>query len=221
MNNIQIETGLFITFEGIDGCGKSTQSSLFAQSLIQNGYKVKIVRDPGSTTVSESIRHLLLDKSHTMMSPWTELLLYEAARAQLVEESIKPALNQGDIVICDRFYDSTTAYQGFARNLDFDIITQANKIGSCGVNPNYTFYIDMKPQDALRRKKGNISHDRMESEGLEFQTNVRKGYLKIAKASPQRFIVINGYGSIDDIQNNIWKYIQDKKNIKGGPHEKR
>lgn len=199
-------TGRFITFEGIDGSGKSTQAVRFAKVLADSGFETLVVRDPGSTKVSESIRELLLNEEYINMSAVTELLLYEAARAQLVQEIIKPALECGKVVICDRFYDSTTAYQGYARQLNMTIVDRANQIGSCGLVPDLTFYIDMKPQDTLKRiKKDNLKSDRMEAEGLSFQSKVRFGYLEIAELYPQRFMIIDGNDTIANVHKQIIK----------------
>jgi len=203
--------GLFITFEGIDGSGKSTQVDKLKDYLCYKRFKVITLRDPGSTAISEKIRTILLDKENIAMSSWTELLLYESARAQLVEQIIKPALNEGKIVLCDRFYDSTTAYQGYARKLDMDIIRQANKIGSCGLSPHFSLFIDVKPEIVFERiKKIKHSQDRMESEGLEFQRAVRQGYLDIAERYPNRFKIIPGHESIENVHkiiiNNLLEY---------------
>lgn len=198
--------GVFVTFEGIDGSGKSTQAARFADVLAESGCDTLLVRDPGSTKLSENIRTLLLDAAHTHMSPVTELLLYEAARAQMVQEIIEPALATGAIVISDRFYDSTTAYQGYARELDLKMVFAANRIGSCGLAPHMTFYIDVKPEDALARiKKTNLKTDRMEAEGVIFQSRVREGYLEIARQHPQRFFVVDGNHSIEKVHDNILK----------------
>jgi dTMP kinase len=194
----------FVTFEGIDFSGKSIQAKLLYEKLLEKKKEVFLFRDPGTTAISESIREILLDTSHTQMSPWTELLLYEAARAQMVEECFQP--NSRCIIICDRFFDSTTAYQGYARNLDLVLVRQANEIGSCGVVPAMTFLIDVEPKTALERKKRlKKKSDRMEAEGLDFQTRVRLGYLDIARAEPERVVVVNGHGSIEDIHRQIWQ----------------
>ncbi len=204
-------TGLFITFEGIDACGKSTQAELLYEFLRKNGVNAIRLRDPGTTAISESIRHILLDNKNSNMSAWTELLLYEAARAQMVEQTIRPALQNGTIVLCDRFYDSTTAYQGFARGLDLDIVHQANKIGSIQLKPDLTFYIDVDPIIAAARKVklGEVA-DRMEAEGLTFQEKVRHGFRDIQKSHPDRVKLIDGHRAIDDIQDEIRTIFSEK-----------
>ena len=196
--------GLFITFEGIDACGKTTQIRLLYEFIRKTGKAVLQLRDPGTTTLSEKIRAILLDRSHTNMAAWTELLLYQAARAQMVQETILPALESGTIVLCDRYYDSTTAYQGYGRGLDLETVAQANRIGSCGIVPDLTFCIDIDPEIAATRKKHlGIRSDRMEAEGLEFQTKVRHGFKQIHKKEPKRLLLINGFQTIEAIQQEI------------------
>lgn len=203
--------GYLITFEGIDLSGKSVQADLLYQRLTQSGYDSIFFRDPGTTRISERIREILLNRDHREMSPWTELLLYEAARAQMVEEYIKPALAKGCIVVGDRLYDSTTAYQGYGRQLDLKLVFQANKIGACGICPNLTFLIDIDPQVALSRqsqRKGKT--DRLEKEDQSFHKRVRNGYLQIAKNEASRFIVIDGTRSIESIKKEIWGIVEQK-----------
>ena len=200
--------GLFITFEGIDASGKSTQAELLHEFLSKKGVSAIRLRDPGATPISESIRHILLDNKNTAMSPWTELLLYEAARSQMVDESIRPALESGTIVICDRFYDSTTAYQGYARGLDLDVVHRANSIGSVGLVPDLTFYVDVDPKIAAERKvKLGKAADRMEAEGLAFQEKVRHGFRELQKTDPERVKLIDGHREIKEIQNDIQKIV--------------
>jgi len=205
------ENGFFLTFEGVDACGKSTQAELLHEFLRKNGQKTIHLRDPGATPISESIRKILLDNKNAAMSAWTELLLYEAARAQMVEESIRPALKEGTIVLCDRFYDSTTAYQGYGRGLDLDIVSHANIIGSVGLVPDLTFFIDVDPGEAAQRKKrlGDIA-DRLEAEGLAFQEKVRHGFRKIHQLEPDRVKWIDGFRSIEEIQSEIQSILKNE-----------
>lgn len=204
-------SGFFVTFEGIDACGKSTQAELLYKYLHSKGLKVRQLRDPGTTAISEVIRTILLDNKNAEMSAWTELLLYEAARAQMVEENIKPALAQGTIVLCDRYYDSTTAYQGYGRGLNINSVIEANQIGSLGIVPDLTFLIDVKPNIAVERKKNfNARSDRLESEGIQFQERVRKGYLQLSQNEPDRIITINGQRSIQTIHEQIKKIFNEK-----------
>jgi dTMP kinase len=208
--------GSFITFEGIDACGKSTQIGLLYEFLRRNDFDVIHLRDPGTTTISESIRHILLNIENSVMSAWTELLLYEAARAQLVEETIRPALQRGAIVLCDRFYDSTTAYQGYGRGLDLNMVQRANVIGSLGLVPDLTFFLDIDPRRAVeRKKKFGAAADRLEAEGLAFQNKVRRGFREVQKSEPQRVKLIDGYRSIETIRLEIESVIANLLAISG------
>ncbi len=196
--------GLFITFEGIDYSGKSLQCRMFCERL-QKTKPVLALRDPGANRISEKIRAILLDKEMSEMAPITELLLYEAARSQMVSRQIKPALAENVTVVCDRFYDSTSAYQGYARGLDAQLVQQANRIGSCGLRPDHTFLLDIDPDRAYQRKKASgCEMDRIELEGRAFQTQVREGYLCVAREEPERISVIDGDAGADDIHQKIW-----------------
>ncbi len=198
--------GKFITFEGIDYSGKSVQAKQLLENLKLQNIPCTALRDPGATRISEKIRGILLDNDHNEMTKWTELLLYEAARAQMVEESIIPALKKGEIVVCDRFYDSTSAYQGFGRELDLEMVNRANSIGSVGLVPDLTFLIDIDVKSALeRRLRVNEKADRLEAQGDAFQERVRKGYLAIAEQEAGRFRVINGDDSVGNIARDIFK----------------
>jgi dTMP kinase len=199
----------FITFEGIDFSGKSVQCKLLLQWLLTFTDAV-LCRDPGTTQISEKIRVLLLSRENHEMSPWTELLLYEAARAQMVQEIIRPALSAGKAVICDRFYDSTTAYQGYARDLDLDTIQAANRIGSCDMVPDVTFFLDIEPEIAMARQKNDYLQDRLEVQGIQFQKAVRLGYLQIAQAEPNRIKVVNGQRDIDSVHHEIIHILQSQ-----------
>jgi dTMP kinase len=199
-------SGLFITFEGVDGSGKSTQAALFCERLARAGGALLTLRDPGATAISERIRAILLDRGSSEMSPWTELLLYEAARAQMTEELILPALAAGRIVVCDRYYDSTTAYQGFGRQMDLALVHQANRIGSCGLVPDATFLIDTALDVVnLRLSSRAGDADRMEAAGDEFHERVRQGYLQLAGQEQERIHVIPGNRPIESIQSHIWQ----------------
>ncbi len=207
-----MKKGVFVTFEGIDYSGKSVQAELLHKACKTMNRSV-FFRDPGATRISEQIRSILLDNSHQEMSSWTELLLYEAARAQLVAEKIQPELAMNTIVICDRFYDSTTAYQGHARGLDLPAVERANRLGSCGLDPDVTFLLDVEPRRALLRKKESDRDDRMEAEGLAFQNQVRRGYLEIADQYPMRIIVIDGHAEVASIHKKICRIFEKRFNI--------
>jgi len=200
--------GLFITFEGIDGCGKTTQAELLCRRLEDAGYEVVFVRDPGGTRISERIRELLLDRQLREMAPVTELLLYEAARAQLVAEQIQPALGAGKIVVSDRFFDSTTAYQGYGRGIDLALISKANELGSLGLRPDLTFFIDVPVEEGARRlHRLGGERDRLESEDRQFQERVRKGYLKLARSEAARVVVVDGLRPADEISQEVWQKV--------------
>ncbi len=200
----------FISFEGIDFCGKSTQIALLVEKLKSRGLTVLVVREPGGTAISEKIRQILLDKSHAEMHPRTEILLYSAARSQLVHQAILPALEAGHYVIADRYYDSTTAYQGYGRNLDIEMVQKLNEFATSNLKPYRTFFIDISPEEAERRRieKQKLEKDRMESEDIEFYRRIRNGFLSISKKEPQRFIIINGERSIEEIAADIWQQIR-------------
>ena len=174
--------GLFVTFEGIDGSGKSTQIEMLSEDLRKEGIPYILIREPGATAIGEKIRTILLDKANSKMHARTELLLYEAARAQIVEEKIKPELEKGTVVICDRFYDSTVAYQGYARGLELSAIDSLNRWSTDELAPDITFLFDLSEEEAYRRRNGREgAEDRLEAEGLAFMKKVRDGYLELAK----------------------------------------
>lgn len=195
---------MFITFEGIDFCGKSTQVELLKKYLLSLNKKVEIIREPGGTEISEIVRSVLLDKKHNRMRMETEIFLFSASRAQLVREKIQPAINQGTYVISDRFHDSTTAYQGYGRGIDLETVMYINKLAIDGAIPDITFIIDIPVQVANERKigKGESGLDRMELADNNFFERVRNGYLTIAK-NAKRFRVIDGTKSIEEINKQI------------------
>ena len=192
--------GIFITFEGIDGCGKSTQCEMLKDFLKDQNKDFIFVREPGGTIIGERIREILLDKKNSQMTARTELLLFEAARAQITDEVIKPALEEGKIVLCDRFFDSSSAYQGMARGMGMDFVSGLNMAATGGLAPDITFFFDISAEEALERrgKRGEAS-DRIELAGLKFQEDVRRGYIEIAKNSEGRVITIDATKSIDEI----------------------
>lgn len=204
------KNGFFITFEGIDGCGKTTQLKLAAKFLKSNGLIPVILREPGSTPVSEKVRKILLDKK-LVINPLSELMLYEAARAELVQQIISPALKKSKIVLCDRFYDSTTAYQGYGRGIDVQLIKKLNNqaVGRC--HPDQTFIIDVDYKTSLYRRKRNI--DRLESESKAFFNKVRMGFLEIARREKKRIVVIDGRNPIDDIFQEVRSCLKRKMKI--------
>ncbi|OUO59859.1 dTMP kinase [Olsenella sp. An270] len=190
--------GVFITLEGADGCGKSTQASLIADALEASGREVVRLREPGGTPISEKVRALLLDPANDEMVPECELMLYEASRAQLTRQVIEPALARGAVVLCDRYYDSTYAYQAGGRALDDALVRRANLLGSCGVVPDRTLVFDLEPAVAYARATAGGA-DRMEAEGLAFQERVRDAYLRLAAEEPSRVRVIDASGERDEV----------------------
>ena len=199
--------GLFITFEGCEGAGKSLQCKKLRAFLLKRGVDAVLTREPGGTTVGEQIRGVILDTNNTRMSPVAEVLLYAAARAQHVNEVIKPALEDGRIVICDRFIDSSVAYQGDARGLLPETIAEVNRFATGGLQPDVTFFIDIEPEDSFARKNARSGRDRIEMEAMAFHRRVYEGYKRIAAADANRVVTIDGYrgsGAVHaDIVNKI------------------
>lgn len=195
--------GHFITVEGIDGVGKSTQAALIEAVLDSAGYDVLRLREPGGVKISEQIRAILLDPANAEMGDVCELLLYEAARAQLVHQVIRPALAAGKTVVCDRFCDSTTAYQAFADGLDRNMVSQANELAVDGCRPDLTFVFDLPVEDALRRRSGREAEDRLELKGLEFQERVAAGFRAVAADEPDRVKLIDAGESIAEVFSGV------------------
>jgi len=200
--------GVFITFEGIDGCGKSTQTSMCRTWLEELGRTVLLVREPGGTKIGERIRELLLDKKNSSMAPMTELFLFEAARAQIVEEVIKPALSEGKIVICDRFFDSSYAYQGCARGLGPEMVSRLNMDATGGLAPDITFFLDINVEGAIKRRNvRGEEKDRIESAGDAFQEKVRQGFIRAA-SEDGRIVTVDASLSPDEIFAQIREKIE-------------
>ncbi len=193
--------GRLITFEGIDGSGKSTQASLLAESLRLRGLTVHFLREPGGTAVGERIREVLLDRSHSEMTPFAELFLYLAARAQITGEIILPALDRGEVVVMDRYLDSSVAYQGAARGLGVDLVMGLNSVAAYGLVPDRTYLVDCDPKTALSRT--SATPDRLESEGKAFMSKVREGFLSISRSEPARVMVLDGSLPIGDLAERI------------------
>jgi len=205
---MKTKKGIFITFEGIEGCGKSTQAELLASYLKKRGRRVFLTREPGGPKISEDIREILLKKENSEMLPETELLLYMASRSQHTGEWIIPKLAEGIIVISDRYYDSSLAYQGVARKLDINIIDTITTFSTFGLKPDLTFLIDLSAEIGLSRiLKKNA--DRLEQESHVFHEKVRKGFLEIAGKEKERYIVIDGNLTIDGIHEEIVKSIEN------------
>jgi len=198
---------IFISFEGIDGCGKSTQVDLLIKKL--NSLKIRslLVREPGGSKIAENIRSILLDNSNRLMSNETEALLMTASRAQLTREVIIPKLNEGFVVVADRFQDSTIAYQGGGRGLDISFLEMLNLFATNHLIPNMTFYIDISAKEGLKRTISN-EFDRIENAGEAFQVRVRNEYLKLTKKEPQRVFLVDGTKTVTEIHEEIWSKIE-------------
>lgn len=202
---------MFISFEGIDLTGKSTQIELLKNYFIKKKKKVFVVREPGGTYISEKIRDILLDKSNKGMFPMTEFFLFSASRYQLTEEIIRPLLKKNYFVICDRYFDSSTAYQGYGGKLDIRIINKINNIASNFLEPDITFLIDLSLQATEKRRElANKSHDRMEAKEKSYFRKVRAGYLQLAELNKKRFYVLDGEKSIEELHTEIINVISKK-----------
>ncbi len=200
MSNAMPDRGILVTVEGIDGCGKSTQARLIARALEHAGRDVLTLREPGGVAISEKVRALLLDPANAEMDEVCELLLYEAARAQLVAERIRPALAEGKVVVCDRFFDSTTCYQGFAGGLDHGDVMRANALAVGECRPALTLVYDIDPALAARRRAGREgAEDRIEARGLAYQERVSQGFRAIAAAEPDRVRLIDAARGVGEV----------------------
>ena len=205
---------MFITFEGIEGCGKSTQAKRLVNRLRELAVPLVFTLEPGGTSVGQKIRRILLDSRNQHLSPLAELLLYAADRAQHVEEIIKPALEQEKWVLCDRFFDATTVYQGYARGLDMKLIVTLNEKASPGIRPDITFLIDCAVEVGLERalKRNKIQfqegQDRFEREKKDFHEAVREGYLTMAMEDRERFVVVDGTLKEDELEEIIFKHVE-------------
>lgn len=216
--------GFFITFEGIEGCGKSTQINLLEKVLAEKDIPFSLTREPGGTEIGAKIRSILLDTNNRDIRPATELLLYAADRAQHVESVIRPALSEGKVLICDRYFDATTAYQGNARGLDSELILSLNRIASSGLTPDLTFLIDCPVEigleRAIQRSEDEAPEEmRFEKEALSFHHKVREGYLKIAESNPERVKIINGNRPVEKVHEEIAGILMEAIKKKNGTGE--
>jgi dTMP kinase len=206
---------LFITLEGGEGSGKTTQIRRLKRYLVRRGIPCHVTREPGGCPIGEKVRKILLDPGHHMMTPLSELFLYEAARAQHVKEVIEPLLKRGVTVICDRFADATTAYQGYGRRLNLPWVESLNRLATGGRRPDVTFLLDCPPGKGLERalgrnQRGNLDKEgRFEEEGLSFHRLVRKGYLAIARKEPQRVRIIDARQGEDKVFDKIREIVDE------------
>ena len=203
----------FITFEGVEGCGKTTQIRRLARILEDQGYRVTLTREPGGCPIADQIRGILLNAANSAMTPLAELLLYAAARAQHLNEVIRPALEAGRVVLCDRFTDATLAYQGYGRQLDQGIINELNRLATGALRPDCTILLDCPVEIGLTRAMARINagagarEERFELESRQFHERVRAGYLHLAAREPDRFITVDAGGAMDDITAAIVKQL--------------
>ncbi len=197
--------GTFIVIEGPDGSGKSTQLQLLAQNMQTSGFAVVTTREPGGTALGERIRQLLLERSF-LPEPSTELLLFAAARAELVAKVIAPALAASQNVVCDRFAASTVAYQGYGLGINLDIIASVNKLATGGLEPDVYFLLDIPPDIGLRRKRGSVN--RIDERELDFHSRVRNGYLEMARSRPDLWVVLDGSKPPEELASQIWDRVK-------------
>lgn len=206
----------FITFEGIEGCGKTTQLRLLARRLEQAGHAVTVTREPGGCPIADQIRNILLDAENQAITPLTELLLYAAARSQHMSEVVTPALDAGGIVLCDRFTDATIAYQGYGRKLDLEVIHKLNQLATSGIGPDLTVLLDCPAETGLKRAISRINNapgareERFELESLQFHQRVRDGYLALARQEPERFVIIDATAGIRETEEAIAAAVLEK-----------
>jgi dTMP kinase len=201
--------GVFISFEGIEGTGKSTQARMAAEYLRGKGCEVIQTMEPGGTKISLTIRELLLSPENKEMDPVTELLLYNAARVQHIREVIAPALEKGAVVITDRFSDSTVAYQGHARGIDLKLIDSLDKIATGGLRPDITILLNIDAETGLARNKALNKRDRLELEDISFHEKVRKGFIQIAAREPERVKIVDSSEGLKEVHGNVMKIISD------------
>lgn len=207
--------GIFITFEGIEGSGKSTQIVLLANYLMAHKRSVTLTREPGGTAIGDQVRKILLDPANSALVPRAELLLYAAGRAQHLEELIRPELKAGKVVLCDRFSDATLAYQGYGRGLDLETIRALDRIVTGGMRPDLTILLDIDAAAGLSRARGRNSsrglegEARFENEELAFHERVRQGYRDLARREPDRFRLVDASAKPDEVQNRIRKIVDE------------
>jgi dTMP kinase len=197
------KTGRFITFEGPDGSGKTGQLDILAEELSQSGFPILYTREPGGTSIGDQIRATLLDLKNTAMIDRAEALLYQAARAQLVDEVIKPQLAQGGIVLCDRYADSTLAYQGYGHQNTVESLQEIINYATGGLTPDLTILLDIEPEVGLKRRQDAGGFDRLDSYDIDFHHRVRDGYKKLVNADPKRWVVVDADQTFEQVQSEL------------------
>jgi len=206
---MQSKPGKFITFEGPDGSGKTAQMDKLAEQLIQEGYPILTTREPGGTSIGDQIRETLLDLKNTAMVDRTEALLYQAARAQLVDEIIKPHLAEGGIVLCDRYADSTLAYQGYGHKNTVESLRGIIHYATGGLTPDLTLLLDLEPEVGLQRRMDAGGLNRLDAYDIDFHHRVRAGYLELVKADPDRWIIVDAGRPFKEVQAELWKILPE------------
>jgi dTMP kinase len=212
---VNSKASFFISLEGIEGTGKTTQSVYLSDRLTALGLGCLLTHEPGDTVIGEKIREVLLHTGHKEMTFMTELLLYNAARAQLLDEKIRPALAEGLIVITDRFSDSTVAYQGYGRGIDLELIASLDSIATKGTKPDLTLLFDLDIETGLRRNRKINKIDRLELEDIAFHTKVRQGFNEIARKEPGRVRIVDASLSLEKVQESAWKILSEEIKKKG------
>lgn len=207
---------MFITFEGSEGCGKTTQMGLLAEYLTQQGYPSVTTREPGGTLIGEQVRAILSDLENTAMHPRTEILLFQASRAQHVEQVIRPHLAQGDIILCDRYADSSMAYQGYGYQLvALDVLRAIIDFATGGLKPNLTLLLDLEVEEGLRRRAQGGEWNRLDAYKLDFYQRVRHGYHEMARAEPQRWVIIDASQTPERVQADIRRVVLERLRLAG------
>lgn len=203
-----MERGKFITFEGCDGCGKSTQLKLLSAYLEEQGIAHIFTREPGGGKISEAIREILLNGKNAEMSDACEALLYAAARAQHLADRVEPALAEGKLVVCDRYVDSSFAYQAYARGLGFDFIDKINSFATTNYMPDLTIFIELTPAEAFQRKHGADENDRLEQAGMAFHKKVYSGYIELMQKFPERIVIVNGRKTPEAVFSDVLRILR-------------
>lgn len=201
---------MFITLEGSEGCGKTSLMPLLADDLTALGYQVLKTREPGGTSIGDQVRAILADFKNTDMLPRTEVLLFQASRAQLVEQVIRPALAHGDIVLSDRFAESTIAYQGYGHQLNIDLVRSIVEFATGGLKPDLALFLDVDVEEGLRRKDAGGDRNRLDTFDLSFYQRVRQGYLDMVNAEPQRWVVIDANGTQEEVRGEVRKVVLER-----------
>jgi len=208
---------MFITIEGPDGSGKTTQVPLLAEAIRQAGYDLVVTREPGGTEIGDQVRQVIMDLKNKQMFPATEILLFQSSRAQLVRELILPSLKAGKVVLCDRYADSTLAYQGYGHQTDLATLRQIIDFATGGLKPDLTLYLDIDVEAGLRRRsEGDDKWDRMDDYDLAFHQRVREGYHEMIAAEPERWVAIDGGRSVEKVQEDLQRVVLERLGAKKG-----